>query len=129
MLEAEGDRQYYSNGDGTSSDLADAPLGHRTDDADGLTVQTLVASTANHPHIAHFTIGTHNETAQNAALNAVLVSIVRIFARLVDEVDETSLATRELWLNVNIVKLIDFNVGLLGSGVDGCDMSHLCYHR
>ena len=108
--------------------LADAPLGHLANDADGLTIEALIARAANDADVAHLTVGADDETAQHAALNALFLGIRGILARLVDEVDKASLATRELGLNVHVVKLIDFHVRLLCCGIDRRDMTHLRYH-
>ena len=128
LLQAEGDGQHNPYWDCVSSDFTHAPLGHLTDDADGFTIQALITRTANDPHVAHLAVGVHNETAQNATLNAVLGGMIGILARLVDEVDESSLTTGKLWLDVNILKLIDFDVRMLGCWIDGGHMTHLCYH-
>ena len=108
--------------------LADTPLGHLGDDANGFSVQALVTSAADDTHITHTPVSADDETAQHASLDAVFVSMIGIFAGLVDEIDKTPLATGELWLDVHIVKLIDLDMGLLGHGVDGSDMTHLRYH-
>ena len=128
ILQAECDRQDDPDGDGVVAYLADAPLGHLANDADGLTVQALVARATNDADVAHLTVGADDEAAQHAALDALLVGIIGILASLVDEVDEASLATRELGLNVHVVKLIDFHVRLLCCGIDRRDMTHLRYH-
>ena len=93
--------------------LADAPLGHLADDTDGFTVQTLVAGTANHTGVGHLAVNAHDETAQDAPLDALLVGVIGILTVLVDEVDEATLTARELRLDIHIVKLIDLHVRLL----------------
>jgi len=127
-LQAEGDGQDNPNGDGVVANLADAPLGHLADDAHRLAVQAIVARATNDADVAHPAVGAHDEAAQHTSLDAVLISLVGILAGLVDEVDEASLATGELGLNVYIFKLIDFHVRLLSRGVDRSDMAHLRYH-
>lgn len=128
LLQAESYRQYDPNGNRMVAYFADAPLGHLTNDAYGFTVKAFVTSAANDSDVAHLAVGSHNETAQHAALDAVLVGMIRILARLVDEVDESSLAAGELWLDVNIVKLIDFDIRLFRSRINGRDVTHLRYY-
>ena len=127
-LQPESNGENNADGNGMVGHLADTPLGHLGNDTNGFPVQTLVTSAADDADIAHTPVGADDETAQHASLDAVFVSMIGIFAGLVDEIDKTSLTTGELWLDVHIVKLIDLDMGLLGHGVDGSDMTHLRYH-
>ena len=117
-LQPEVDGQHHAHGDGLFADLAHTPLGHRADDADGLTVQALVARSTNHAHVTHLAIGTHNEAAQDTALDALLVGMIRIFAGLVDEVDQRAFPAGELGLDIDIIKLIHLHIGAFGRGID-----------
>ena len=127
-LQPEGDGQHDPDGDGMVAHLAHAPLGHLADDADGFTVKALIASATDDAYIAHLAIGANNETAHHTALNAFLVGMVGIFARLVDEIDQATLATGKLRLNVHVVILIDLHIRLFGHGIDSGHMAHLCCH-
>ena len=73
--------------------LADTPFGHLPDDADSLTVQTLITGATNDANVAYLAVGTHNETAQHTALYALFISLIGIFPSFIDKVDETSLAS------------------------------------
>ena len=46
----------------------------------------------------------------------------------VDEIDEPTLATRKLRLDIHIIKLINLNIRRLGLGIDRGHMTYLCYH-
>lgn len=126
-LQPEGDGQHYPDGDGVVAHLADAPARHLADDAYGLAVQTLVGGAADDAHVAHLAVGAHDETAQDASLDMILIGVVRVFAGLVDKVDQPSLTAGELGLYVHIVIFINLHVGLLGHGIDGSDMANLGY--
>ena len=127
-LQPESDGEDNADGNGMVGHLADTPLGHLGNDTNGLSVQALVTSAAYDADITHTPVGADDETAQHTSLDAVFVSMIRIFAGFVDEIDKTPLTTGKLWLDVHIVKLIDLDMGLLGHGVDGSDMTHLRHH-
>ena len=127
-LQPEGNGQHDTHWDGVIAHLAHTPAGHLADDAYRFTVKALIASATNHTHIAHLAVGAHNETAQHVALDALLVCMIGIFARLVDEIDQPTLTAGELRLDVHVVILINLHIGLFGHGVDSGDMTHLCCH-
>ena len=109
--------------------LADAPLGHLADDTNGLAVEALVTCSSDDAHIAHLAVNTDNETAEDTALDSVLIGVIGIFTGFVDEINQGTLATGELGLNVHTVILIDYRVGLLGLGVDRSDVTNLSCQR
>ena len=126
ILQPEVDGQHHTDGHGVVAHFAHTPLGHLADDSEGLVVQALVARTTDDTHIAHLAVNANDETAQHTALDAFLVGMIGILTRLVDEVDEPTLAAGELRLNVHIVKVIDLHIGMLGHRIDSSDMAHLC---
>ena len=127
-LKSECDGQDAAHGNCAAAYLASGPARHRVDDAHRLAVKRLVTRTADDGHIAHLSIGADDETAQHAALNAILIGMVGILACLVYKIDEAALTARKLGLHVNVVELIDLDVAVTRTGIYGGHMAYLSTH-
>ena len=86
------------------------PLGHVADYSHRLAVERLLDA-FNHLHVNYAAVGVDNEAAYHATLNAVVIGVIGVFARLVDVVHQCAFATGELWLHIHKIVFINIHIG------------------
>ena len=106
MSEAESYGEEASHWNEVAILLSGMPLGHFADYSHRFAIKLAIDS-AHHRYVAHRAVGIDDEAAKHATLNLLPVSLVGIFASLVDEIGEGAVAARELGLHVDLVELVD----------------------
>lgn len=100
-LKPEGDGQIAPHVYLSALDFPCAPTRHLANYSHGFTIERLVARASLYLNLAQLSVDAHYETAQYSTLNVLTISVIGVFAGLVNEVYHATLATRELGLDVD----------------------------